>query len=163
MTNYLDGIVLGIHITGAAVWVGGVVALGVVAMSLRGPPLDDPAKYSEVVSRVARRLAWVMWPALLVTVVTGLYNLGWYLPGGAAELATPSGTVLLAKVSVVAFVILVSGVHTFYVGPRVRRRLAEGWEAARLRPMRRLNGILGALALLGSVSILFLAALLAWV
>jgi copper resistance protein D len=163
MTNYLDAIVLGIHITGAAVWVGGVVALGVVALGLRGPPLDDPVNYSQAVSRVARRLAWVMWPALLVTVVTGLYNLSWYLPGGTADLSTPSGTVLLVKVSMVAFVILVAGLHTFYVGPRIRRRIVSGWDPLRLRTMRRLNGVLGGLALLGSVSILFLAALLAWV
>jgi len=163
VTNYLDAIVLGIHITGAAVWVGGVVALGIVALGLRGPPLDDPVKYSEAVSRVARRLAFVMWPALLVTIATGFYNLSWYLPEGAAGLSTPQGTVLLAKVSLVGFVILVAGLHTFYVGPQVRRRIASGWNPDRLRPLRRLNGILGGLALVGSVAVLFLAALLAWV
>lgn len=163
MTDYVDAVILGIHITGAAIWVGGVVALGVVSFGLRGPPLEDPARYSQALSRVGRRLAWVMWPALLVTVSTGFYNLTWYLPGGFSELSTPEGTVLLEKVSLVAFVIVVAGLHTFYVSPLIRRRAARSLDAASLRPLRQFNGILGILALVGSIGILFLAALLAWV
>jgi copper resistance protein D len=163
LTDYMDAIILGIHITGAAVWVGGVVALGVVSFGLRGPPLEDPIKYSQALPRVARRLTWVMWPALLITVLTGLYNLDWYLPVGVSELSTPQGTVLLEKASLVVFVIVVSGLHTFYVSPSIRRRTASGRDTESLRPLRQCHGILGMFALFGSIGILFLAALLAWV
>ena len=157
MSALLDAIVLGIHIVGATIWVGGTIALGITALALRGPPLDDPHAYSVTVTRVARRLSWVMWPALAVTVVTGLYNLSWYLPNGVSGLPNASA-ILVEKLWLVGFVILVSGLHTFVVSPVLRHRLEAGASASDLRGLRRLNGILAGLSLVGSVGILFLAA-----
>lgn len=159
MSAPLDAIVLGIHIVGATIWVGGTIALGITALALRGPPLDDPRAYSRAVTRVARQLSWVMWPALGVTVLTGIYNLSWYLPNGVSGLSNASA-ILLEKLWLVAFVILVSGLHTFVVSPILRHRLAGGATAPELRGLRRLNGVLAGLSLVGSVGILFLAAAL---
>lgn len=159
MNELLDAIVLGVHLTGAAIWVGGTIALGLAAGALRGPPLEDARAYSTAVTRVARRFAWVMWPALVLTILTGVYNLSWYLPGGLADLPN-APTVLLEKMWLVAFVVLVSGLHTFLVGPLVRRRLRADGDAAGIRGLRRLNMALATLSLAGSLGILFLAAAL---
>lgn len=160
MSADLDTLVLGIHITGAAIWVGGVVALGALTFGLRGAPFDDPRIRSLAIARLARPLARVMWPALIVTVLTGLYNASWYLPAGSAPLATPQGMLLATKAGVVAFVIVVGGLHTFVVGPRIRRGIEAGTPDSTLGSLRGWNAALGAATLVGSVAILFVAAAL---
>jgi len=156
----IDAIILGIHITGAAIWVGGVVALGVVTMALRGAPFDDPRVRSLAIGRLARPLARVMWPALVVTVLTGLYNASWYLPAGSNVLSTPEGMLLATKAALVAFVIVVGGLHTFWIGPRIRREIEAGASDATVARWRGWNAALGAATLVGSVGVLFLAAAL---
>jgi len=156
----LDALVLGIHLTGAAIWVGGVVALGTMTVALRGAPFDDPRIRSLAIARLARPLARVMWPALIVTILTGLYNASWYLPSGAPLLSTPGGMVLAAKAGLVALVVVVGGLHTFLVGPRIRRRIEAGEPDSALANLRGWNAALGAATLVGSVGILFLAAML---
>jgi putative copper export protein len=156
----LDAIILGIHITGAAIWVGGVVALGTMTVALRGAPFDDPRIRSLAIGRLARPLARVMWPALVVTILTGLYNASWYLPSGASLLSTPEGMLLVTKTALVGFVVVVGGLHTFLVGPRIRRRIEAGGPDASLARLRGWNAALGAATLVGSVGVLFLAAAL---
>jgi len=156
----IDAVVLGIHITGAAIWVGGVVALGAMTFGLRGAPFDDPRIRSLAIARLARPLARVMWPALVITVITGVYNASWYLPAGTALLSTPEGMLLATKAALVAFVIVVGGLHTFWVGPRIRRQIEAGAPDAALSRLRGWNGALGAATLVGSVGVLFLAAAL---
>ena len=160
MSAGLDAVVLGIHITGAAVWVGGVVALGVMTVALRGAPFDDPRIRSLAIARLARPLAKVMWPALIVTILTGLYNASWYLPAGASLVNSPEGMLLLTKAGLVGFVVVVGGLHTFVVGPRIRRGIEGGLTDSAFVRLRGWNAALGAATLVGSVGVLFLAAAL---
>ena len=51
----------------ATVWVGGQLTLGALVPVLRGVGEDAP-------SRVARRFNRVAWPAFVVLVVTGIWN-----------------------------------------------------------------------------------------
>ena len=160
MSADLDALILGIHITGAAIWVGGVVALGTMTVALRGAPFEDPRIRSLAIARLARPLARLMWPALIVTILTGLYNASWYLPSGVSLLASPQGMLLVTKAGLVAFVVVVGGLHTFVVGPRIRHRIEAGDPDSALTRLRGWNAALGAATLVGSVGILFLAAAL---
>ncbi|MFZ0829775.1 MAG: CopD family protein [Thermoplasmata archaeon] len=151
-----ETIVLGVHVLGACIWVGGTFALGiVVAVLARSAAPGDP-RVAEQTGAVARALSWVMWPALAVTIVTGGINLTWYLPAGN-WVATPQGQWLLAKIFVVGVVLLTAGSHSFVVGPRIRRLRSAGATEEQLRGLRRLNGALGAVSAVASAVVIFLA------
>lgn len=63
-----DHLRLFLHITAAAVWVGGQLTVVGLLPTLRGLGGDAPRE-------VARRFSRVAWPAFAVLVVTGLWNL----------------------------------------------------------------------------------------
>ena len=64
----LDIVRLSLHITAATVWVGGQIVLAGLVPTLRREA--DRA----VVQAVARRFAVLAWPAFVVLVATGLWN-----------------------------------------------------------------------------------------
>jgi uncharacterized membrane protein len=151
-----ETIVLGIHVLGACIWVGGTLALGIVVAVLGRSALPGDTRVAEQTGAVARALSWVMWPALAVTILTGAVNLTWYLPAGD-WLVTPQGQWLLAKFFVVGVVLLTAGTHSFVVGPRIRRLREAGATEEQLRRLRRLNGALGAASAVSSALVIFLA------
>lgn len=153
----LDSLLLAVHLVGAAIWVGGSISLGVVASTLGAVGAERRGPRAGLVAEVARRLARVMWPALGLTILTGLYNLTWFLPPGASLTANPW---LVAKGATVIVVVLAAGLHTFGLGPRLRAREAAGAPAASLVPLRRANLALGMTATVASVLVLVFAAFL---
>ena len=150
-----DAVILGLHVTAAATWVGGSIALGVVALVLRREAPDDPARASGRIAELARGLNWVLWPAMLIAVATGFYNLSWYLPPGVPLSQLPQAPYLLAKLATVAALLVVSGGHSFVLGPWVRRRRASGRPTGRLS---QLDAALGALSTVLGIVVLVLAA-----
>lgn len=152
--NLLDGLVLAVHLVGASVWVGGSLLLGVVAAAIGAS--RDPAR-AALVAEVGRRLARVMWPALAIAVLTGFYNLTWFLPPGATLASQP---VLAAKFVTVGVVIAAAGLHTFVLGPRLRRRRERGEAEPTLAGLRRASVASAIVATAASVLVLVFAGLL---
>ena len=64
----LDGFRLVLHVLAATLWVGGQFTMVGLLPTIRGLGEDAPKK-------VARALAWLLWPAYAVLVVTGLWNI----------------------------------------------------------------------------------------
>jgi len=151
-----ETVVLGIHVLGACIWVGGTFALGIVvaALARTAPPGD--ARVAEQTGAIARALSWIMWPALAITILTGGLNLTWYLPPGD-WMATPQGQWLMAKFLAVAVVLLTAGSHSFVVGPRIRRLRKAGATEDQLQGLRRWNAALGAASAVASAAVIFLA------
>jgi len=148
---------LGVHLVGASIWVGGSVALGVVASVLgrnaRPGAADDLA-------RIARRLGQVMWPALLVAIVTGAYNLTWAFPSGI-DPASTAGRWLTVKFALVGIVLVAGGLHSFALAPRLRSARESGRREEDVRRLVRWNRDLGVLTTVASVSVVIAAAFLA--
>ncbi len=156
--DVLPALVLGVHIVGAALWVGGSIFLGLIVRVFPAAEDRSPAEEARV-AEIARATAWVLWPALVVTLATGVLNFEFvYAPDPADWLSTPSGPFLAAKLVVVAVMVGTAAAHSFGVGPRIRRRRAAGATFAELRPLRRLNGVLGGVSALAGILVLLLAA-----
>lgn len=103
-----------LHVTAAAIWVGGQLVLAALVPALRRVSPDAaPA--------AARRFARVAWPAFGVLVVTGGWNLAALGPG----MDDAYRTTLIAKLVAV----LVSGVAA-YGHSRARRRATVAWSGA---------------------------------
>ena len=109
----LESIRLFLHITAAAVWVGGQLTLLGILPALRGLGPDAPRV-------IARRFNLVAWAAFAVLVVTGVWNLLAESPGslGAAWNATLGLKLVLVAATGIA--------AAFHAGARSRAVLAIG-------------------------------------
>ncbi len=115
-----------LHLSSIAVWGGGVVVAGMVVV----PQLSAMVK-PEAVLQYARRLSSTVTIALIVVVLSGVYNSWKGLGGSLSPLPhTAWGRVLMAKVCMV----LVALFH----GARVRLLLQRNSNSDRIVLMRRL-------------------------
>ncbi|MDQ7821027.1 MAG: CopD family protein [Armatimonadota bacterium] len=135
-----------LHVTAAAVWVGGLLFLALVAIPV-ARTLPPPQRAS-LVAALGRRFLPVAWTALAILVVTGAAALAYRgvtwesvvtgrLWGGAF------GRILLAKLILVMGTLALSALHDFHVGP-ASTRLAEqgaGDSTAAVGLRRRASGI----------------------
>lgn len=144
-----------LHLLAAIAWVGGIVflVLVVVPWLRRGGDGGAVAFLRESGSRF-RRLAWACFAIVLVTGVANLWMRG-VRPRDLVDpgwLGSPFGTAAVIKLAVFAFVLVLSAMHDFVIGPRATAAMAadpRGAEATRLRRRAsQLGRVTGLLALL---------------
>jgi uncharacterized membrane protein len=133
-----------------------------VRRALRRAMRGDEQRHSLLAGEIARGPGRVVWGALFVTVLTGIYNLTWYVPGGLWNVLSylPQAPVLVAKLSVVGTVLTASGIYIVFVGPRLKRAGDPGLPAERVQRWRRENLWLTAIATGGSFVAVFVAVFL---
>lgn len=115
--NALTAALQFLHLTAAAVWVGGLVVLGSIAAGLRRAGATP-----DVMRAMARSYGRVAWPAMVVAVITGL----WSADRLSTDLASGAG---LAKLSLVAAATALAGLHQATArrsSPAVRGALQAG-------------------------------------
>lgn len=137
---YITSIAL--HIVAASLWVGGMLFLVLVLVpALRRLP--DRQLAVLLIRETGRRFRSVGWATLGVLVATGTTNLlarGIRVEtlGSRDFWSSPFGSVLAFKLGGVVTILLLSGVHDFYVGPRASEALRgnpNDPDALRLRAM----------------------------
>lgn len=127
-----------VHVLSAAVWVGGTVFL--VAVAVPYARSLGPEQRTTVASVIGRRFRPVAWTALAGLVLSGLFmlqELGYLEPGALA--GTPDGRLMLAKLVLVAVLIVLSAIHDFVLGPRT---VADPQRRNTLLILARANGVL---------------------
>ena len=97
----IDGVRLSLHVLAATVWVGGQVTMAGLVPAARGLGEGAP-------KTLARAFARVQWPAYVVLVITGFWNIS------AVHAGQPSvwQAVLGIKIGVVALAGLSAYLHT---------------------------------------------------
>jgi len=110
LADAVDIVRLSLHVASATVWVGGQLTLAGLVPTLRQ---EAPASLAPV----ARRFARLSWPAFIVLLATGLWNIQAVDPSkqGSAWRA-----VLVVKVVVVLLSGVGAGLHQRSSGPRGR-------------------------------------------
>ena len=150
-----------LHILAAAAWIGGMLFLGLVLVpALRKPPLSD--NKAVLLYRTGLRFRQVGWISLLVLVLTGVINLGirgygWMDAWNGALWQGQWGSVLAAKLLMVAGVLILSAVHDFYVGPKAVEQMERLPDETQSHRLRRMASWMGRITLLLSLAILGLA------
>lgn len=114
-----------VHVTAGAVWFGGVLGL---LITLRSPAPASAA--ARTVARFSTAATWVV----LALAVTGTVLAWRILPGLGALTGTGYGLTLLAKVAVVALVVVIAAWNRYRLVPRV-----EDDDGARTRLRRTLG------------------------
>ncbi|MBI3286935.1 MAG: DUF4149 domain-containing protein [Chloroflexi bacterium] len=138
----MDLFLRALHILAAAVWVGGIAFLGLVAAPVLRRELP-PAQRIVLLSKVGRRFDPIGWGALVVLAITGIAQI--LRTGVPLNLlfSTSYGALLLTKLGLVALIVLATAVHSYVWGPRLEALAAqaESLEATRLR--RRMAALSG--------------------
>ncbi len=117
-------VVVFLHLTAAAVWVGGLLFLALVAIPVaRQLP---PAERAHLVTALGRRFLPVAWTALGVLVVTGvasaaLRGVTWEAVVTGRLWGGTFGRLLTVKAMLVAATLALSGLHDFLLGPASTR------------------------------------------
>ena len=150
-----------IHLTSAAVWVGGSLFLGaVLAPVLKRTKMSAAERISFMVM-VGRRFNWVAIPSLAALIITGVYASGALLSRPDLLAASSYGVWLATKSSLVAALIAIFALHVWIVRGSVESRITSGqMGGAELASLRRRIIILGETMVVVSLAILVFAALL---
>lgn len=158
---YILSVVL--HILAAITWIGGMVFLVLVAVPLlRRPELRDQA--GTLMSVLGLRFRTVGWIALGTLVATGVVNLhfrgftlGQIFDGEV--FAGEWGKTLAHKLTLVATVLALGGVHDFWIGPKATRLMREAKPEAQAERerLRRVASILGRVTFVLAIAIVWFA------
>lgn len=164
MPDTIHLISIWLHILAAAVWIGGMAALGLLLVPLlRREQFQHVAR--PLLYASALRFRWIGWGALGVLIVTGLFNVRAQGMVWSAWLdphfwGTAWGQALAWKLLLVAGTLGVSAIHDFYFGPKAIRLMQTAPGSEEAERMRWWSSWLGRLTLLLSLAILWFAILL---
>ncbi|MFC6906552.1 copper resistance D family protein [Halalkalicoccus tibetensis] len=112
------------HMTGAGLWVGGLVVLAALP-TLLPRSLDADDEPARVALAVVRRFSVVAVAGVTVAFATGVVIAAWHVPTPTALATTPYGLLLSAKVGLVLIAAAIGGFNRLIVHERIDRSVRE--------------------------------------
>ena len=157
-----------IHVISAVTWVGGMLFLVMVMLPLvrRGMTSGEPGPGMAVLRDAANRFLPVAWGSMIILAVTGVY-LAWEHCGIRSGVFFTNDSrfmhILQAKNGLFLFVVVLSLLHDFWLGPMIMERLNQARAAGQPPPRslaRRVVLLTARVNLLVMLAIVVLAVLL---
>ena len=157
----LNTLVLWVHLFCAVLFVGGSFFMWLVLMPASKSFAKDESDRTQIVGKIARQFGRITNPILLLLVLTGIYNVSWYLPSYEYLLSFKSyeATVLFVKVIMVALLMALVYAHGAYYGRKIVK-LARERDVEGLKVVRRRSRIISYANLALMIAILILAVML---
>ena len=150
-----------VHITSAAIWVGGSLFIGTVFAPILKKMSLSVEERLQLMIKVGRRFNKIAVPALVILIVTGIYQAHLVLQSSDILYDTSYGNVLIIKILLVFALIITYAIHVRIVRKDVEDQIMNNQiPEAQLQKLRKKIIILGEITVALSVIILFLAALL---
>ncbi|MDC0159361.1 CopD family protein [Candidatus Nitrosopelagicus sp.] len=150
-----------IHITSAAIWVGGSLFIGVVFAPILKKMSMPVEERIQLMVQVGRRFNKLAMPALFVLMATGMYQAHLVLQKSDILYETSYGHVLIIKMILVAALVILYAVHVRIIRKDVEDKIiAKQMPEDQLQKLRKKIIILGEVTVVLSVIILFLASVL---
>ncbi len=150
-----------IHITCAAIWVGGSLFIGVVfapILKKMSMPIEERL---QLMIKVGRRFNKLAVPALIILMVTGIYQSHLILQKSDLLLESSYGNILVIKIILVVALIATFAIHVRVIRKDVEEKImSKQISDNQLQALRKKIIILGEITVVLSVIILFLAAVL---
>ena len=150
-----------IHITSAAIWVGGSLFIGVVFAPILKKMSMPVEERIQLMVQVGRRFNKLAMPALFILIATGMYQAHLVLQKTDILYETSYGHVLIIKMVLVAALLITYAVHVRIIRKDVEDKIiAKQISQEQLQKLRKKIIILGEVSVVLSVIILFLASVL---
>lgn len=152
-----------LHLLAITLWIGPQVFLFVAAVpAVR--TVEDVQARARVLRILTTRFSWLAWSAMAVIILTGISNLfqvGADAPFDLGDFDYRWGRLFAEKMAFVAVAIILSLIHTFWVGPYQLKLMEQASpDPADLKRLRRLSIVLSSVTLLASVVALYMGAVL---
>jgi putative copper export protein/methionine-rich copper-binding protein CopC len=139
------------HMTGASVWIGGLVALGVLAATLRLSTAERDGFWSAAL----RRFSVVATVCVGVMILTGLWTAWIHVGPPRLLFHTLYGETLLVKLILVLILVGLGAINQLWLLPRVNALRAEGEDGSALAvTLRHFRGVIAAEAVIGLLVLL---------
>ena len=150
-----------VHITSAAIWVGGSLFIGVVFAPILKKMSMPVEERIQLMVQVGRRFNKLAMPALFILIATGMYQAHLVLQKTDILYETSYGHVLIIKMVLVAALLITYAVHVRIIRKDVEDKIiAKQMPQEQLQKLRKKIIILGEVSVVLSVIILFLASVL---
>ncbi len=150
-----------IHILSAIFWIGGMLFTAVVLVPASRHQLikNRKGEFFALVGRKFSRASWVLFIVLLVTGITNLLARGYTLHNliESAFWMSDFGQALKIKLHLFGLVLVISGVHDFYAGPKAAELMDAKPGEPRTQRFRKVSSWLGRINLLLGLLILYYA------
>ena len=150
-----------IHITCAAIWVGGSLFIGAVFAPILKKMSMPVEERLQLMIKVGRRFNKIAVPALIILMATGIYQAHLILQKSELLVESSYGNILIIKIILVAALIGTFAIHVKVIRKDVEDKImSKQISDQELQSLRKKIIILGEITVVLSVIILFLAALL---
>jgi len=150
-----------IHLIAAAIWVGGSIFIGIVFSPILKTITTTVEERIQIMIKVGKRFNKVAVPALIILMITGLYNSHLLLSKPDLLMATSYGIYLTIKIVLVIALIITYAVHVRVIRKDVEDQIMSNqMPIQQIQKLRKKIIILGEITVVLSVAILFFAALL---
>ena len=150
-----------VHITSAAILVGGSLFIGVVFAPILKKMSMPVEERIQLMVQVGRRFNKLALPALFILIATGMYQAHLVLQKSDILYETSYGHVLIIKMILVAALLVLYAVHVRIIRKDVEDKIiAKEMPQEQLQKLRKKIIILGEVTVVLSIIILFLAAVL---
>ncbi len=120
----LGVLALWLHVTAAAIWIGGnfMMAMVIVPYFKRSVSLVERTK---ILMQIGKGFEPIGWTCVLILIFSGLFNIFTAGVLGNPDLIGPFMRMLGIKILLVLILIILTGIHGFIMAPRLARAVEE--------------------------------------
>lgn len=150
-----------LHIVMAMFWIGGMLFTAAVLVPASRHKMFEKKRGElfKVIGTVFSRISWVIFLLMIVTGTTALLGMGYSMSDLISSRFWGSGygKALMGKLHLFSLVLILSGIHDFWLGPRASRLMDEDPENKMTRRFRKASSWAGRINLLLGLVILYYA------
>ena len=156
-----QAIITWIHLTSAAIWVGGSLFIGAVLAPILKTMSYSLEERLQMMIRVGRRFNKIAIPSLIILIGTGIYNSYSFFNNFELLFSTSYGNLLTIKIILVIALIITYIIHVRIIRKDIEEQImSKKMSEQQIKKLRSKIIILGEIIVIISVGILFMAALL---
>ncbi|MGI0063841.1 MAG: CopD family protein [Nitrosopumilaceae archaeon] len=156
-----QAIITWIHLTSAAIWVGGSLFIGAVLAPILKSMSYSLEERLQMMIRVGRRFNKIAIPSLIILIGTGIYNSYSFFNNYELLFSTSYGNLLTIKIILVMALIITYIIHVRIIRKDIEEQImSKKMSEQQIKKLRSKIIILGEIIVIISVGILFMAALL---
>ncbi len=150
-----------IHLTSAAIWVGGSLFIGAVLAPILKTMSFSLEERLQIMIKVGRKFNKIAIPSLIILIVTGIYNSVSFFNNYEMLFSTNYGNILTIKIILVIAIIIAYIIHIRIIRKDVEEKIiSKQLNEKQIQTLRKKIIILGEVIVVLSIVVLFLAALL---
>lgn len=149
-----------LHLIFVTFWIGGMLFTAAVLVPATRKKLvtQRGLLFTELGTRFSR-LSWIIFPLLIITGITALLGRGFTIDNllSSQFWGSTYGSTLMGKLHIFGLVVIVSGIHDFWLGPKAAKLMDDEPESVRTKRYRKATSWVGRVNLLLGLVILYYA------